>query len=431
VATPLGAKGTKIVPPAAGGSGGGSSSGAASAAPAIASGGSTGLVPRPGLRKSKAALYRIDAAGRVEQVFALADGYLTSLAVAQDGSVYAASGAQGRVHRVRPDGTSSLVVDVPERQVLTLSGTPGSVGGAVGVGTATALWLGAGDAAAVYAARTADGPGMESGRYVSKVLDADTLATWGALHWRGSHVGFETRLGNTAKPDGSWRPWRPLLAVSEPRGEGRGADRGAGDRGGEPEGGVGHVEEPVARAGATGSAAPAHPPARYLQYRATLHGRDARLREVAVYVMPQNQRPRLTQISVADPAAGTGASSGLALGLGSLSGATSTSGTTGAATRPTHTPVLKLRWKVDNEDGDELVYRLAVRTVDGAVWRPLAGMGGATGDPLTKPELDWNTEAIPDGRYVVRVTASDERSQAAERALSSFLDSEPLLVDNR
>jgi hypothetical protein len=92
---------------------------------------------------------------------------------------------------------------------------------------------------------------------------------------------------------------------------------------------------------------------------------------------------------------------------------------------------VKLRWKVDNEDGDELVYRLAVRPVEGAVWRPLAGMGGATGDPLTKPELDWNTEAIPDGRYVVRVTASDERSQAAERALSSFLDSEPLLVDNR
>jgi hypothetical protein len=425
-ASPIGPKGTKIVAP--GGSGGNSSGNsgvmAASGAAAIASGGSTGLLPRPGLRKSKAAVYRIDAAGRVEQVFALADGYLTSLALAQDGGVYAASGAQGRVHRIQPDGTSSLVVDLPERQILTLSGAAGSVGGAVGVGTGTALWLGAGDAAAVYAARPPDGPGVESGRYVSKVLDADYLAAWGALHWRGSHVGFETRAGNTAKPDGSWRPWRPLQAVSEPPGEGRGGARGGGER----EGGVGHVEEALAPAGATGSAsAPAHHPARYLQYRATLHGRDARLREVAVYVMPQNQRPRLTQISVADP----GSSSGLGLGLGSLSGATSTSGATGAATRAPHTPVLKLRWKVDNEDGDELVYRLAVRPVDGAVWRPLAGMGGATGDPLTKPELDWNTDSIPDGRYIVRVTASDERSQAAERALSSFLDSEPLLVDNR
>ena len=424
VASPIGAKGTKITPPAAsaGGSGGGTSSGTgASAAPATAAAGSTGLLPRPGLRKSKAALYRIDASGRVEQVFALAEGYLTSLAVAQDGSIYAASGAQGRVHRIQPDGTSSLVVDVPERQILTLSGTAGSGGGAGGAGTATALWLGAGDAAAVYAARPADGPGTtESGRYVSKVLDADYLAAWGALHWRGSHVRFETRAGNTAKPDGSWRPWRPLRAVSEPQ---------RGDR----EGGVGHVEEALGPAGAAGSASPAHHPARYLQYRATLHGRDARLREVAVYVLPQNQRPRLTQISVADPGAGSGSSSGLGLGLGlgSLSGATSTSGATGLAAHSPHTPVLKLRWKVDNDDGDEVVYRLAVRPVDGEVWRPLAGMGGATGDPLTRPELDWNTEAIPDGRYIVRVTASDERSQPAERALSSSLDSEPLLVDNR
>jgi hypothetical protein len=303
----------------------------------------------------------------------------------------------------------------------------------MGTGTGTSLWLGAGDAAAVYAARPADGPGTESGRYVSKVLDADYLAAWGALHWRGSHVGFETRAGNTAKPDGSWRPWRPLLAAPEPPGEGRGTERQGGDRGGDREGGVGHVEEAPSPADATGSASPAHHAARYLQYRATLHGRDARLREVAVYVLPQNQRPRLTQISVADPGAGSGSSSGLGLGLGlgSLSGATSTAGATGLTTHAAHTPVLKLRWKVDNDDGDELVYRLAVRPVDGAVWRPLAGMGGATGDPLTRPELDWNTETIPDGRYVVRVTASDERSQPAERALSSFLDSEPLLVDNR
>lgn len=440
-ATALGAKGTKVVAPPSGsasGNGAGPTTGASTGTATPAAGvGSTGLLPRPGARKAKSAVYRIDAAGRVEQVFALADGYLTSLVVAPDGSVYAASGAQGRVHRIRPDGTSSLVVDVPERQILTLAST----GAVATTGAGSTLWLGTGDAAAVYAARGAGTPGAEreSAEYLSKVLDADYLASWGALHWRGAHVGFETRTGNTAKPDGSWRPWRPLVAVSE-AGAGEVRDEGVGhvdDPGGTP-GGAGTPSKTstpgrslTARQPKAEGAVTSHP-ARYLQYRATLHGKDARLREVTLFFMPQNQRARITQLAAADSGGGMGAGGG-GIGIGSLLGSASpTTAAAGATTSHVpHSPVLRLRWKVDNDDGDELVYRVAVRPVDGTVWRALAGMGGATGDPLTKPELDWNTDAIPDGAYVVRVTASDERSQPAERALSSFLDSEPLLVDNR
>jgi hypothetical protein len=88
--------------------------------------------------------------------------------------------------------------------------------------------------------------------------------------------------------------------------------------------------------------------------------------------------------------------------------------------------VLKLRWKVENPDGDELAYRLAFRQENDAVWRPLGGP-----DPLTKTEYDWNTEGLPDGTYVVKVTASDERSVPRELALDTTFTSAPILVDNR
>jgi hypothetical protein len=91
-----------------------------------------------------------------------------------------------------------------------------------------------------------------------------------------------------------------------------------------------------------------------------------------------------------------------------------------------HTAIIKLRWKVENLDGDELDYRLAFREVNEATWRPL----GPT-DPLLKPELDWNTEGVPDGSYVVRVITSDNRAQPRERALESTYLSAPFLVDNR
>ena len=64
-------------------------------------------------------------------------------------------------------------------------------------------------------------------------------------------------------------------------------------------------------------------------------------------------------------------------------------------------------------------------------WRPLVGNGGTTGDPITKPDYDWNTESVPDGQYQLRVTISDERSQPPERALSHSLESPVFLVDNR
>jgi len=101
-------------------------------------------------------------------------------------------------------------------------------------------------------------------------------------------------------------------------------------------------------------------------------------------------------------------------------------GTPTAAAARAHQTVLKLRWKVENPDGDELSYRLAFRQENDAVWRPLGGP-----DPLTKTEFDWNTEGLPDGNYVVKVTASDERSVPRELALDTTFTSSPILVDNR
>jgi hypothetical protein len=91
-----------------------------------------------------------------------------------------------------------------------------------------------------------------------------------------------------------------------------------------------------------------------------------------------------------------------------------------------HATVLKLRWKTENLDGDELNYRLSYRQENEAVWRPLGGP-----DPLLKAEYDWNTEGLPDGTYFVRVVTSDERAQPRERALDSTYLSAPVLVDNR
>jgi hypothetical protein len=325
---------------------------------------SAGALPRPGARKSKAALYRLERDGRIEQIFSIADGYFTSLVVDdKTGDVYAASGSQGRVYKIKPDRTASLAVDLTERQALTLLRANG------------AFLIGSGDAGAVFRARPASGA---DATYVSKVFDAETQAQFGILRWHGSKgVVVETRTGITAKPDDTWTSFQRLR-----------------DPHATAEGGAGHVQSP---------------PARYIQYRATLSAEGDSLSETTLAYLPQNLRARVTEFTSSDGSASGGAAPSV-----------------GSPVVRAHATTLKLRWKVENLDGDELSYRLSFRQEGEAVWRPLGGP-----DALLKAEYDWNTEGLPDGSYVVRLVTSDERAQPRERALDSTYTSPPILVDNR
>jgi outer membrane protein assembly factor BamB len=336
---------------------------------------SAGALPRPGQRKSKAALYRIDPDGRTEQIFSIGDGYFTALSVDPDGRAYVGTGTEGRVYRVDPDRRATLAIDLPERQALTL------------LRSGKTFLVGTGDVGGIYRVAPAS---ARQATYLSRVLDGDFRAQWGLLRWHGTHeLGVETRSGNTAKPDTTWSAFAGL---DHPRATG--------------DGGVGLVKSPTAR---------------YVQYRVTFGAPEARVEQVSLAFLPQNQRARVTEITVGD---GGGAAPALSTG-GALGGLGGLSATPAAAAR-VHSPTIKLHWKVDNADGDELVYRLAFREENDAVWRPLGGP-----DPLSKTDFDWNTEGLPDGNYVVRVVASDERAQPRDRALDASLESAPILVDNR
>jgi len=329
----------------------------------------SGAIARADAVKAKAAIYRLDDDGRIEQLFALADGYFTTLLLDGQGNLFAAAGSQGKIYRISPDRTVALAADISERQVLSM------------VQTREGFLVGSGDIGAIYRVRPAQGA---EATYLSKVLDAETPARWGHVWWTGSRdLVLETRSGNTGKPDASWSAFHHLADIAHPSGENMGSIRSPGGR--------------------------------YLQYRATLPGRDSALKDISIYYAPHNQRARITEVFLGDApppsAPGTGGSAAPAA--------------PSAGSARSHSSTLKLRWKVENPDNDELIYKLWYRQESDAVWLPLAGP-----DPLSKPEYDWNTESVSDGRYVIRVWASDEKATPADRALEHQFESQPFLVDN-
>jgi hypothetical protein len=319
--------------------------------------------PRPGERKGKGAVWRIETDGRVEQLHATSEGYFQALAaVPGSDDVFASTGTGGKLYQIRRDRSVLTVFDVEERQVNAIMAWEGGLAFATG------------DSAALYTGQGA----AKDAKWVSKVLDAGFPARWGNLRFRGEGgLTVETRSGNTAKPDAGWSAWQKLGATS----------KGGGD----------------AQVGAVGS-----PGGRYLQVRVGLATGSA-LRQVTGYYLPQNQRARLTDVSAESDA-----------GKAPV--------TTASGAAKARSPMLKLKWKVENSDGDDLAYGLEIRPEGEPVWRPVP-MGPA-GEPFTKLEYEWNTESVPDGIYRARVTVHDGRANPAEHSLSHQLISPPFLVDN-
>ncbi len=354
--------------------------------------------PRPGGstdRQGKGALYRVDADGRIEQLHAISDGFFNALYADPEGNLFAAAsmpGGRGKVYWVRPDRTVLTALELKESDVLSLSfgplATATATAGAKGKEGAKERLVGTGNSGAVY---RVEWEAPKDANYLSKVFDGLYPSRWGSLRYSGTGpLKVETRSGNLVKPDSTWGPWQGLEKLL-----------------------------PTPAPGEIGGKV-ASPMGRYLQVRVHFGGK-AVLHDFTVSYQPMNQRPRITEIQVGDDPLGRVARVARGTGAG------------GTAAKP-RLPLVKLRWKVENPDEDELVYRLYVRPLrqeregqtGGEGWLRL---GGA--DPLTKPEYEWNTESVPDGVYEAKVVVSDERGNAAEQVLTHEMLAPPFVVDNR
>lgn len=213
-----------------------------------------GIPSRPATGKGR--LFVVNAEGRTERVFAHDDGHFTSVQLDADGTLYAGAGKEGRVFRVAPDRTHSILVDVEERQVLAID----MLGSEPVIAT--------GDSGAVY--RLTDRPATAP-MWTSAVLDASFNARFGQLDWRGQGaVRMLTRTGNSATPDETWSAWSAPITAPGP------------------------VRSPGAR---------------YIQVRAELTSPTSTVHAIVLHYLQQNQRAAVLAVGLKARPAGRAASS--------------------------------------------------------------------------------------------------------------------------
>ena len=228
------------------------------------------------------------------------------------------------------------------------------------------------DAAAFYRATGR----ASAAKYVSDILDAKSPSRFGKIAWQSAgKLTIETRSGNTAKPGPGWSEWDGPSSIAKSGGAGQ-------------------------------SGKVASPPGRYLQFRVAFAAADASLTKVAAYYLPQNSATELSEVTI-EPSGGTG-------------------GTLKDGTAKPRSPVVRVKWRIENPDGDETTYALAVRREGEALWRPVT----PPKSPVTGTSYEWNTESFPDGYYRLRVVASDAGANSPDRALESQKTTPVFALDN-
>jgi hypothetical protein len=87
------------------------------------------------------------------------------------------------------------------------------------------------------------------------------------------------------------------------------------------------------------------------------------------------------------------------------------------------TGVFKIGYKAKDDNGDNLIYRIDFRKLGRTSWIELK-------DEVEGDTFDWDGKTVEDGRYEIRVIASDERSNTSTTKLTGSRISEPVVVDN-
>lgn len=354
--------------------------------------------PRPDSARAgstKGALLRVAASGEVDTLWSDFQETPFALAPAPDG-VLVGTGGKGNVYLVHDDRTWNMVASFPGEQVTALQP---ELDGSVVVATSNPGKL-----------HVLQGRAGEKGTFVSKVRDTDTVSSWGRLRWEaqvpeGTHIEVQTRSGNTGTPDTTWSDWS--AAHLKPEGESVTSER-----------------------------------ARFLQLKVTLAGRAGQspiLDSVSAAYLQRNLRPQVQTITVHPPGevfqkplSLTGEAEILGLETGPGPEARPGAPTPPARSLPPATSysrklfqkgIQTFSWRADDANGDTLSYEVSYRGVDDKRFRVLRR-------GITDPVLAWDTTTVPNGRYVIKVTATDAPSNPESLALSVDKESAPFDVDN-
>lgn len=278
----------------------------------------------------KGVIYKISPGKTPKCLYEKAGPGITSMAVDKSGNLYALN-SRG-VFKVSPDEKIFMLSNDNDFQFLSLAISGDN------------LYTGTGGMGGVCHASIGK---VAEGTFESGVHDCGQRSQWGNISWTvnnptGCSVLMQTRTGNSAVPDATWSPW----------------------------------SAPYPQSGAKILS----PPARYIQYLATLRSENSyspELKDLTILYLTQNQPPK---VEITTPKGGEKWSK-----------------------------KRTIKWKASDPDEDLLVYEISYSTDGGATWKPLAKKVSTEDEDREKPSTETEpTETKPENADDPAANASTE-----------------------
>jgi WD40 repeat protein len=327
-------------------------------------------------------IYRIDEMGFVNEVFK--DKVDINSMTFDQGNLYLGTGPDGRLFKVAL-ATQEVVlyVKTETKNINTIAFT---IDGSMILGTATPAKV-----------VKVDPKPATKGTFTSKVFDASQISRWGTIDatpMNAKEAGccgtIETRSSVIANADDpGWSAWSTPADIKSPS----------------------HISSPVGR---------------YLQYRITFvneNGTPAIINKVQIAYMQDNRAPQVTSVTV-----NTGQAGGPSADV---------SGDDSEEEGPSETPPMppmpaqgkkankqfRFNWKASDPNGDQMRYDVSFRRVETPYWIELQ-------KDFTPMMMTWDSQSVPDGRYELKVVASDKFDNPVGMGLIGARISDPFTVDN-
>lgn len=352
---------------------------------------------------------RISADGSPEQLWSSREELVFTMGLSSAGKILLGTGNKGTIIELEGQNVQSSIARTASAQVTGLVAGPS---GKILVATA--------NPGKIFSL----GPGFDSeGSFESDTFDAKIFSHWGRLTWWGENgatqgkVAFYVRSGNTSSPEKNWSAWTGPYKTA---------------------------------AGETVNC----PSARFAQWKAvfldTDQGGAPSVSWVSLAYQPKNVAPSVDDIVVqepgirvqgfAQPSGGLGTPTPVQLRMPQRAGAganfpslASIIANPEGSTRPARIDVppqgfedkgfQSVLWSAHDDNEDDLVYSVYYRGEGEQNWRLLK-------DKITQRFYSWDTNAMPDGAYYLKITASDSPSNPAGQALSVERESDRLVIAN-
>ena len=348
-----------------------------------------GAPPPPGggtPKENNSNIYKIRPDGTAVSIWNSPEPLILAIVLESDTQILVGTGDEGKLYRVNPiSGDSTEVGKCSANQVVAIHQKE--------VDGNTRTLLATGNPGKLF---TLTATYVEEGTLESTVHDAQSLSRWGKLSWEseiaeGTAISFSTRTGNTKKPDDTWNDWSDELTTAE------GSQIPNGD-------------------------------AQYIQWRAKFTTSDTMqtpiLKKVTLASVQTNIEPKFTSIEVNDGSSSGNRKPGRRPS-GGLAPPSARGGDSGQSGNGNSAPSKdwKISWKVEDANDDTLQYTLYYKAVTDSNWRLLK-------KELSKAEHEWDITTVGDGRYALKVVATDKLSNPVGWAKSVEKVSMPFEIDN-